>query len=112
MNLVGPQRAKEMLILGRSYDLNQLDRYGYFTETVNDDSALVAAGEELAAQVVNQPPVPVTVTKASINAQSMPLGRSIQHMDHVAVGYMGKSDSSRTARTSYFDNGQREWSDD
>jgi enoyl-CoA hydratase/carnithine racemase len=112
MNLVGPHRAKEMLILGRSYDLKQLDGYGYFTETVNDDSALVAAGEELAAQVVNQPPVPVTVTKASINAQSMPLGRSIQHMDHVAVGYMGKSDSSRTARTSYFDNGQREWSDD
>ncbi len=112
MNLVGPHRAKEMLILGRSYDLNQLDGYGYFTEMVNDDAALVPAGEELAAQVVNQPPVPVTVTKASINAQSMPLGRSIQHMDHVAVGYMGKSDSSRTARTSYFDDGQREWSDD
>jgi enoyl-CoA hydratase/carnithine racemase len=101
-----------MLILGRSYDMNQLDAYGFFTDTVEDDAALLPAAEDLAAQVVNQPPVPVTLTKASINAQSMPLGRAIQHMDHVAVGYMGKSDSSRTARTTYFDNEQREWSDD
>lgn len=112
INLVGPHRAKEMLILGRSYDMNQLDAYGFFTDTVEDDAALLPAAEDLAAQVVNQPPVPVTLTKASINAQSMPLGRAIQHMDHVAVGYMGKSDSSRTARTTYFDNEQREWSDD
>ena len=112
VNLVGPHRAKEMLILGRSYDMKQLVDYGYFTETVDNDDALLPAGEHLAEQVVKQPPVPVAVTKASINAQSMPLGRAIQHMDHVAVGYMGKSDSSRTARTTYFDNELREWSDD
>jgi hypothetical protein len=62
--------------------------------------------------VIRQPPVPTTVTKASINAQAMPMGRAIQHLDHVAVGYMGKSDSSRTARRSYFSGEPRTWSDD
>jgi enoyl-CoA hydratase len=112
VNLVGPHRAKEMLILGRTYGMDELDAMGFFTEVVGDDAELLPAAERLAAAVVNQPPVPVTISKASINAQAMPLGRAIQHMDHVAVGYMGKSDSSRTARLTYFDQSDRDWSED
>lgn len=113
VNVVGPHRAKEMLILGRTYGVEELDRFGFFTETVDDDTDLVPAAERLAEAVVAQPPVPVTASKASINAQAMPLGRAIQHLDHVAVGYMGKSVSSRTARETYFEeDAPREWSDD
>jgi enoyl-CoA hydratase len=112
VNLVGPHKAKEMLILGRTYGMEALDRMGFFTETVGDEAELVPAAERLAAEVVRQPPVPVTVSKASINAQAMPLGRAIQHLDHVAAGYMGKSQSSRTARTTYFSDEPRVWSDD
>ena len=101
-----------MLILGRTYNMADLNEMGYFTDVVTDDDALIPAGERLAAEVVKQPPVPVTVTKASINAQAMPLGRAIQHMDHLAVGYMGKSDNSRVARNTYFDDKPREWGDD
>jgi enoyl-CoA hydratase/carnithine racemase len=92
--------------------MDELDAMGFFTEVVGDDAELLPAAERLAAAVVNQPPVPVTISKASINAQAMPLGRAIQHMDHVAVGYMGKSDSSRTARLTYFDQSDRDWSED
>lgn len=112
VNLVGPHKAKEMLILGRTYDTSALDDMGFFTETVAADVELIGAGERLAAEILNQPPVPVTVTKASINAQAMPLGRAVQHMDHVAVGYMRKSESSKTARTTYFGNDPREWAED
>ncbi|MEC7914672.1 MAG: enoyl-CoA hydratase/isomerase family protein [Actinomycetota bacterium] len=112
VNLVGPHRAKEMLILGRTYNLNELNEFGYFTDIVDDDEALLAAGEQLGAEIVKQPPVPVTVTKASINAQAMPLGRAIQHLDHLAVGYMGKSENSRVARNTYFDDKPRNWGDD
>jgi enoyl-CoA hydratase/carnithine racemase len=112
VNLVGPHKAKEMLILGRTYGLAQLDAMGFFTETVDDEAELVPACLRLAAEVVRQPPVPVTVSKASINAQAMPLGRAIQHLDHVAAGYMGKSDSSRTARRTYFSDEPRVWSQD
>lgn len=112
VNLVGPHKAKEMLILGRTYGLEQLDAMGFFTETVADDAELVPAAERLAAEVVRQPPVPVTVSKASINAQAMPMGRAIQHLDHVTAGYMGKSESSKTARLTYFSDEPRTWSDD
>ena len=112
VNLVGPHRAKEMLILGRTYSMDQLADFGFFTETVGSDAELVPAAESLAAVVVNQPPVPVTVSKASINAEAMPLGRAIQHLDHIATGYMGKSDSSRTARQTSFSDEPREWGDD
>ena len=112
VNLVGPHRAKEMLILGRTYGMEDLEKFGFFTEVVDSDDELVPAAERLAAAIVNQPPVPVTASKASINAQAMPLGRAINHLDHIAVGYMGKSDSSRTARHTYFDQSDRDWSDD
>lgn len=104
-----------MLILGRTYGMEELDGWGFFTETVSSDDELVPAAERLAAAIVSQPPVPVTSSKASINAQAMPLGRAINHLDHVAVGYMGKSESSRTAVRSYFDRDDpdaRTWSDD
>jgi enoyl-CoA hydratase/carnithine racemase len=112
VNLVGPHRAKEMLLLGRTYGVEQLDRFGFFTEVVGSDEELIPAGERLAAEVVNQPPVPTTASKASINAQAMPLGRAIQHLDHVATGYMGKSDNSRLARKTYFSDEPRQWGDD
>lgn len=112
VNLVGPHKAKEMLILGRTYGIAELNEFGYFTATVDGDDDLIPAAEELALEVLNQPPVPVTVTKASINAQAMPVGRAIQHMDHLAVGYMGKSDNSHVARTTYFGDQPRDWTDD
>ena len=112
VNLVGPHRAKEMLILGRTYEVEALERFGYFNEVAADDSELLAAGARLAAEIVNQPPMPVAASKASINAQAMPLARAINHLDHVAVAYMGKSDNSRKARHTYFDKSDRSWSDD
>ncbi len=112
VNLVGPHRAKEMLILGRTYDLAQLDKWGFFTEVVDSDDELVPAAERLAAEVTNQPPVPVAASKASINAQAMPVGRSVAHLDHVAVGYMGMSENSRLARQTYFSGESRTWGRD
>lgn len=112
VNLVGPHRAKEMLLLGRTYSVEQLDHWGFFTATVDGDEALVPAGEALAAEIVNQPPVPTAASKASINAQAMPVGRAIQHLDHVAVGYMNKSENSRLARRTYFSDDDRSWGDD
>ena len=109
INLVGSQRAKEMLLLGRTYDCGQLAAMGYFTETVPHQEDLLPACERLAAEVVRQPPVPTTVTKASINAQSLALARAIQHMDHVAVRFMNFSENSRTAQSTYFSGEGRSW---
>lgn len=109
VNLVGPHRAKEMLLLGRTYGRDALDAMGFFTEVVDDDDELLVAGERLAAEVVRQPPVPTTVSKASINAQAMPLGHAIQHLDHVTQGFTRGSRNSRVARETYFSGEGRDW---
>jgi enoyl-CoA hydratase/carnithine racemase len=109
VDLVGGARAKEMLILGKTYGAAKLAEWGFFTEVVDDDAELVPAAERLAAAVVRQPPAPVTTTKASINAQSLALGRAIQHLDHATVGLMNRLENTRTARRTYFSGEPREW---
>lgn len=110
--LVGPQKAKEMLVLGRTYDMEGLAVIGYLTSTVGSDDELVPAAEELAAEVVRQPPVPVAVSKASINAQAQAMGRAIQHLDHVTFGLLGQLQNTKIARRSYFGRQPREWVDE
>ena len=109
MSIVGPVRIREMLLLGRTYDVHQLDAMGFWTETVDDDAELVPAAERLAAEIVRQPPQASTVTKASITAQALAHFRAVQHMDHIAVGYMNLSENSAVARRTYFDGAGRDW---
>ena len=52
VNLVGPHRAKEMLILGRTYGIDELDDYGFFTSKVDNDEDLVESGLSLANEVL------------------------------------------------------------
>ncbi|MDH4146684.1 MAG: enoyl-CoA hydratase/isomerase family protein [Acidimicrobiia bacterium] len=108
IQLVGPARAKEMLLFGRTYDADTLLRYGYLNEVVGEDE-LVEAAERYAAGIVAQPPVPVTVTKASINAYSKALDRSVQHMDAIASAFMSHSPNSRIAQQTYFSGEGRDW---
>ena len=98
---VGPAKAKEMLIFGQEYGADKLLALGFLNEVV-PEGELVAKAEEYASRVARQPPVPVMVTKASINAYSKLADRAIHHMDHLAVGFMSKSENSRIARTTYF----------
>lgn len=110
IQLVGPVKTKEMLIFGRNYDADTLLAYGYLDHKVDRDEELVPAAETWAAEILRQPPVPITLTKASVNAYTKAMDRAIQHMDHVAVGYTATSDNSRTARRTYFEPGaERSW---
>ena len=101
VQLVGPARAKEMIILGRTYTGEQLHNIGYVNDVVDDDE-LIPAGERLAADICRQPPMPVWSTKASINAYARALDQSIQHLDHLSMAFMGKSPNLKIARESYF----------
>lgn len=101
VQLVGPARAKEMIILGRTYTGEQLCDIGYVNEVV-DNEDLVPAAERLAAEICRQPPMPVWSTKASINAHARALDRSIQHLDHLSMAFMGQSPNLKIARETYF----------
>ncbi|MGB0555483.1 MAG: enoyl-CoA hydratase/isomerase family protein [Alphaproteobacteria bacterium] len=111
VQLVGPARAKEMIILGRTYSAEKLLDMGYVNDVVEDDD-LIAAGERLAAHICRQPPMPVWATKASINAYSRALDRSVQHLDHLAMAFMSKSPNTKIARKTYFDKSAPDYVDE
>ena len=75
IHLVGPARAKEMIILGHTYKAAQLLDYGYVNEVV-DDAEVLPRAEALAGEICNQPPFPTFATKQSINACTRALDRS------------------------------------
>jgi enoyl-CoA hydratase/carnithine racemase len=108
VQLVGAPRAKEMILLGHTYSAAQLLDYGFVNEVVDDD-ALLQRALELADEICKQPPWPTFSTKASINAYSKALDRSVHHLDCLSTALMSHGENSRIARETYFNRGERKW---
>jgi enoyl-CoA hydratase len=64
--LVGPQRAKELLLTGRIIDAHEAARIGMILNVVTADD-LDGEVEKLATALKNQPPFATRATKAAIN---------------------------------------------
>lgn len=80
VHLIGPARAKRMIMTGKLFDAATLERWGFLDEVVplaDLDTAARAMAEEYAAL----PPNSVQMIKRSINHVSGALDRAIMHMD-------------------------------
>jgi enoyl-CoA hydratase/carnithine racemase len=97
-----------MILLGHTYSAAQLLDYGFVNEVVDDD-ALLQRALELADEICKQPPWPTFSTKASINAYSKALDRSVHHLDCLSTALMSHGENSRIARETYFNRGERKW---
>lgn len=64
--LVGPARAKELILTGRSIDAQPAEQWGLITTCVPPDD-LLARGEALAADIVLAAPLAVSYAKRVIN---------------------------------------------
>jgi enoyl-CoA hydratase/carnithine racemase len=80
VRLIGPARAKRMIMLGGNEQAETLLEWG-FLDRVVPASELDAAVTEMATQYANQPPVAVQMIKQSINAVSSALDAAVMHMD-------------------------------
>lgn len=80
VRLIGPARAKRMIMLGRKETAATLLEWGYVDEVV-PDSELHSAVDDLAQQYARQPPIAVQMIKQSINAVSGALDNAVMHMD-------------------------------
>lgn len=67
--LVGPARAKEIIMTGRMIDLTQAEQWGIVNYVVPKDELLKKA-EELAAEICLSAPLAVSYTKRVINAMT------------------------------------------
>jgi len=108
VHLVGPARAKEMILFAEMYDAKTLLDYGFFQQMV-PDGELGTAARALAEKVVRQPPLPAAMTKASINAYTRALDRAVFHLDAVGVTLTGRMRDAARAQEAFFSGAAVQW---
>ena len=80
VHLVGPSKAKRLVILGNRESAIDLLDWGFIDELTLDDSLMVRA-TEMAEAYAKQPPVAAQMIKRSVNRLVSALDESIMHMD-------------------------------
>ena len=82
LHLIGPARTKQAVILANDrISASDAHDWGLVEQVVDDGQAFTAA-MALAERVAAQPPIPVRMTKRSVNALSTALDDLAAHMDH------------------------------
>ena len=108
VHLVGPARAKEMILFAETYDARTLLDYGFFQQVVADER-LREAARALAEKVLRQPPVPAAMTKASVNAYVRALDRAVFHLDAAGVTLTGRMRDAARAKDAFFSGEPVDW---
>ena len=80
VRLIGPARAKRMIMLGAKEDAATLLDWGFLDEVV-PRAELEARALQMAEQYAAQPPIATQMIKQSINAVSNALDQAVMHMD-------------------------------
>lgn len=102
VHLVGPARAKQMVILAkREYPETLLD-WG-FLDSVVPEAQLLDKAVEMAELYAAQPPMAAQMVKRSINAISSALDQSIMHMDSDQYLYAASGEDFQEAIQAFFE---------
>ncbi|MEM8813244.1 MAG: enoyl-CoA hydratase/isomerase family protein [Pseudomonadota bacterium] len=96
VRLVGPARAKRLIMFGRLEPVTLLAEWGLVDELVDDDD-LTAAVKHMAEELAALPPLGVQMVKRSVNAIVGPLDAAIMHMDGDQFLLAARSDDGREA---------------
>lgn len=80
VHLVGPARAKRMVILGEKLDAATLHSWGFLDE-VTAPARLLETARETAERYAAKPPVQAQMIKRSVNAISSAMDAAVMHMD-------------------------------
>ncbi len=99
--LLGPSRAKQLIILGESLAPEKAEAWGLV-------DALVAPGEtaamaqKWAEKIIALPPIPVRMSKQAINAQANALNHLSSFMDREQYALLTGSDENKAAVRAVF----------
>ena len=80
VHLIGPARAKQMVILAEKVKAQTLLEWGFLDEMV-PATELVEAAQAMAGKYAAQPPIAAQMVKRSVNALASALDPAIMHMD-------------------------------
>jgi enoyl-CoA hydratase/carnithine racemase len=97
VHLVGPSKAKRLVILGEREDARTLLAWGFVDEVVPDDE-LFDRALSVAERYAAQPPVQAQMIKRSVNKLVAALDDSIMHMDFDQLALASSTEDARRAR--------------
>ncbi|MBW1710323.1 MAG: enoyl-CoA hydratase/isomerase family protein [Deltaproteobacteria bacterium] len=80
VHLIGPARAKRMVILAQKEKARTLLDWGFLDEVVKNER-LMERALEMAEEYASQPPIAAQMIKRSVNSISSALDQAIMHMD-------------------------------
>jgi enoyl-CoA hydratase/carnithine racemase len=80
VHLIGPSRAKQMVISANRIDAKELLRWGFLDKLVPARD-LMKSAREMADLYTSKPPLAAQMVKRSVNAISSALDQAIMHMD-------------------------------
>ena len=99
--LIGPSRAKQLVILGEDIGAETAAAWGLVDAVVASGDTLAMA-QKLAAKVLASPPVPVRMSKQAINAQAHALNHLSSYMDREQYALLTGSDENKAAVRALF----------
>lgn len=102
VHLVGPARAKQLIMTGKLFDAATLERWGFLDQVTLPDQ-LDAAARAMAEDYAALPPNSVQMIKRSINHVAGPLDRAIMHMDADQWVLSTLSEDYQEAVTAFFE---------
>jgi len=102
VHLVGPARAKRMVILANRENAGTLEKWGFLDEVVPEAQLLNRALEMAEAYAV-QPPLAAQMVKRSVNAISSALDQAIMHMDSDQFLYATSGEDFQEAIQAFFE---------
>ncbi len=80
VHLVGPVKAKQMVILADKFDSETMHKWGFLDEVVPGE-ILMERAMKMAKKCASQAPIAAQMVKRSVNAISSALDKAIMHMD-------------------------------
>ena len=94
--LIGPSRAKQVIILGENIPATQAENWG-LVDFVTSKGESLAKAQELAAKVVALPPLPVRMSKQAVNAHAYALNYASSFMDREQYALLTGSEENKDA---------------
>jgi len=107
--LLGPARAKRLLILAEQLDAETARDWGLVDEVAPDGGALAAA-QAMAARIAKLPPVPVRMIKQGIERAAHPLAEALSAMDRDQFALAQRSEDFGEAVASFLEKRDPEFS--